>query len=95
MESALSAVVNLSVPEAVVVDRLHGRAQAEGRSDDRPETILERLRVYSEKTEPLVGFYRDRGFSRTWTVWETSRKSRIGSTRRSGSRTVTGRGRAA
>ena len=37
-----------------------GRAQAEGRADDRPETIRERLRVYREKTEPLVGFYRDR-----------------------------------
>jgi adenylate kinase len=57
---AISAVVNLSVPDAVVVDRLHGRAVEEGRLDDRPETILERLRVYQEKTEPLVGFYRGR-----------------------------------
>ena len=57
---AISAVVNLSVPDAVVVDRLHGRAKEEGRSDDRPETILERLRVYQEKTEPLAGFYRSR-----------------------------------
>ena len=52
--------MNLSVPDAVVVDRLHGRAKEEGRSDDRPETILERLRVYQQKTEPLVGFYRGR-----------------------------------
>ena len=37
-----------------------GRARAEERADDRPETIRERLRVYREKTEPLVGFYRDR-----------------------------------
>jgi adenylate kinase len=58
--SSLSAVLNLSVPEAVLVDRMHGRAQAEGRADDRPETILERLRVYREKTEPLAGFYRGR-----------------------------------
>ncbi len=57
---AISAVVNLSVPDAVVVDRLHGRAKDEGRSDDRPETILERLRVYQQKTEPLAGFYRGR-----------------------------------
>ena len=57
---SLSAVLNLSVPDAVVVDRLHGRAKEEGRSDDRPETILERLRVYQQKTEPLVGFYRGR-----------------------------------
>ena len=57
---ALSAVINLSVPDAVVVDRLHGRAVEQGRMDDRPETILERLRVYQEKTEPLVDFYRGR-----------------------------------
>jgi len=57
---ALSSVVNLSVPDSVVVDRLHGRAVEQGRLDDRPETILERLRVYQEKTEPLVDFYRGR-----------------------------------
>lgn len=58
--TALNAVLNLSVPEAVLVDRLHGRALEEGRADDRPETILERLRVYRDKTEPLAGFYRGR-----------------------------------
>jgi len=57
---ALSAVLNFSVPEAELTERMLGRAQAEGRADDRPETIRERLRVYREKTEPLVGFYRDR-----------------------------------
>jgi adenylate kinase len=57
---ALSAVVNFSVPEAALVDRMLGRAAAEGRSDDRPETFRERLRVYREKTEPLIGFYRKR-----------------------------------
>lgn len=56
----LSAVLNLSVPEAVLVDRMHGRSTAEGRADDRPETIRERLRVYRQKTEPLAGFYRGR-----------------------------------
>lgn len=57
---ALSAVVNFTVPEAILVERMLGRAAAEGRSDDRPETFRERLRVYREKTEPLVGFYRKR-----------------------------------
>ncbi len=56
----LTAVVNLSVPETVIVDRLHGRSQQERRPDDRHQTILERLRVYRQKTEPLIGFYRDR-----------------------------------
>ena len=56
----LSAVVNFGVPEAVLVERMQGRAGAEGRADDRPETVVERLRVYREKTEPLAGFYRER-----------------------------------
>jgi adenylate kinase len=57
---ALSAVLNFSVPETDLVERMLGRAKEEGRADDRPETIRERMRVYREKTEPLVGFYRDR-----------------------------------
>ena len=57
----LDAVLNLTVPEASLTERLLGRAGQEGRSDDRPETIRERLRVYLEKTEPLVSFYEKAG----------------------------------
>jgi adenylate kinase len=60
-EKGLSTVVNLSVPEAVLIDRLEGRSGQENRSDDRRETVLERLRVYRQKTEPLIEFYRRRG----------------------------------
>jgi adenylate kinase len=31
------------------------------REDDSPEVIEERLRVYHEQTEPIVGYYEDRG----------------------------------
>jgi len=31
------------------------------RSDDEEATILERLKVYLAETQPLIGFYRDRG----------------------------------
>jgi len=55
---ALSAVLNFSVPEPELVERMLQRARAESREDDRPETIRERLRVYREKTEPLIGYYR-------------------------------------
>jgi adenylate kinase len=58
---ALSAVVNFQVPEEELTRRMLGRARDEGRADDRPETIRERLRVYREKTEPLIAFYRKRG----------------------------------
>ena len=57
----LDLVVNLAVPEKALLDRLLGRAGEEGRSDDRPETIRERLRVYAEKTAPLVTFYEESG----------------------------------
>jgi adenylate kinase len=31
------------------------------RDDDQPEVIEERLRVYHDQTEPIVGYYEDRG----------------------------------
>ena len=57
----LDAVINLLVPEGVLVRRMVGRAALEGRADDRPETVRERLRVYREKTAPLVDHYGARG----------------------------------
>jgi adenylate kinase len=58
---ALDAVINLLVPESTLIERMDGRAVCEGRSDDRPETVRERLRVYREKTAPLVDHYGARG----------------------------------
>jgi len=40
------------------------RALARMRADDQEEVIRERLRVYREKTEPLIGYYRERGLLR-------------------------------
>ena len=60
-ETALSSVINLLVPETVLIDRLQGRSGLESRADDRRETVLERLRVYREKTEPLIEHYRRQG----------------------------------
>jgi adenylate kinase len=59
--ASLDAVINLLVPEEVLLSRMVGRASLEGRSDDRPETVRERLRVYRERTEPLVQHYRRAG----------------------------------
>ena len=56
---AVDVVVNLAVPDEKLVARLVSRG--EGRADDKPETVRERLRVYREKTEPLIGFYQKRG----------------------------------
>lgn len=56
-EARLDAVVLLEVPEEELVRRALGRRRA----DDTEEVIRERLRVYREKTEPLVDHYQRRG----------------------------------
>lgn len=53
-------VVNLEVPDEVIISRLVQRGQQEGRSDDTEATIRHRLEVYRERTEPLIDFYRSR-----------------------------------
>lgn len=60
----LDAVLNLNVDEVRVVERMAGRAKAEGRADDNPETVRERMRVYREKTAPLVEWFASRGLLR-------------------------------
>tara|TARA_Y100000310_G_scaffold94955_1_gene92786 strand:+ start:20568 stop:21194 length:627 start_codon:yes stop_codon:yes gene_type:complete len=32
-----------------------------GREDDKPEAVKERLKVYREKTEPLINYYKEKG----------------------------------
>jgi adenylate kinase len=58
----LTGAVLIDVPDDVVVERILGRRQ--GRSDDNPETVRERLRVYHGETAPLVGYYDERGLLR-------------------------------
>ena len=40
-------------------------AELRMRDDDKPETVLRRLTVYHEETEPLIGYYREAGILRT------------------------------
>ena len=56
----LDAVLLVDVPE----DELVRRALLRGRGDDKEDVIRERLRVYREKTAPLIGYYRERGLLR-------------------------------
>lgn len=53
--------VQLEVAEDLLVERLAGRAAEEGRADDTPEAVRNRLRVYGEQTAPVVGHYREQG----------------------------------
>ena len=56
-ERQLDAVLLVDVP----ADELVRRTLLRGRADDQEDVIRERLRVYREKTEPLIGYYRERG----------------------------------
>ena len=57
----LDAVILLMVSDEVATARLRARALAEGRADDSPEAIRNRLRLYHELTEPVVERYRADG----------------------------------
>ena len=57
----LDAVVVLTVDQDELVSRLLQRAQSEGRADDTEDVVRRRQEVYAEQTEPLIGFYRERG----------------------------------
>ncbi len=57
----LNHILLLDVSEDELVRRMHSRAGVEGRSDDTPEAIKTRLRVYQRDTAPLVAHYTQRG----------------------------------
>ena len=56
----LDVVFELQVPDEVGRARMLRRAAEEGRTDDTPEAIDERLRLYHEETKPLIEYYRTR-----------------------------------
>jgi adenylate kinase len=53
--------VQLDVPVELLVERIAGRAAAEGRADDSPESVRTRLKVYDSQTAPVIEFYRAHG----------------------------------
>lgn len=57
MEAPVDAVLNIEVPDSTVIDRLINRH----RTDDTPETIRHRLRIYRKVTAPLVDYYEGAG----------------------------------
>jgi adenylate kinase len=57
----LQAVINLRVSPEELRTRLLARAEKEGRLDDTERGIAHRFEVYDAETEPLLGFYAERG----------------------------------
>lgn len=57
LNTELTAMINLEVPESELMERMLKRAAVEGRSDDNPETIKNRFVQYEAKTKPVADFY--------------------------------------
>jgi adenylate kinase len=57
----VNVMLNLEVDRQELIDRLLKRGQISGRSDDNLETIEKRIRVYEERTFPVIDFYKKEG----------------------------------
>jgi len=53
--------VQLEVPTELLVERIAGRAAAEGRADDTPDVVRNRLDKYTSQTAPVIDYYRQHG----------------------------------
>ena len=58
---ALDKVLELTVDEDAVVERLLKRASVEGRADDTEDVIRDRQAIYHRETAPLAAVYGERG----------------------------------
>ena len=57
----LECAISLTADEDELVERLIKRGKESGRSDDTPEVIRNRQKIYWEQTAPLLDFYHGKG----------------------------------
>jgi adenylate kinase len=53
--------IQIDVDPEQIIKRLAGRAKQEGRADDSEEVVRNRMRIYHEKTAPVIDYYAGRG----------------------------------
>lgn len=60
---AISHVVQITVPQKVIVERIQkrGDAAAQARSDDSAEVAVRRYQVYLTQTAPVATYYKEKG----------------------------------
>lgn len=63
-ETQLDHVFQLIASDEELVSRMVKRSELEGRTDDTPETIANRLSVYRARTRPVLDHYAGRGLVR-------------------------------
>ena len=60
MNTSLTCMLSLEVPEDELMRRLQERGKTSGRQDDNDEVIQVRLKEYYEKTVPVAKYYEDK-----------------------------------
>ena len=68
LNTSLTCLISLVVPEEESVRRLLARGLTSGRSDDNETVIRNRLREYNDKTLPVLQYFKDRGLYRRSTA---------------------------
>ena len=54
----VTATISIMIPDALIMERIKGRALKEGRADDASEDIINnRIETYHNQTEPLIEYY--------------------------------------
>lgn len=61
LNTTLDLLVSIEVPEEESVARLIERGKISGRMDDNDEVIRNRLKEYTNKTLPVLNFFKERG----------------------------------
>ncbi|MDR0988989.1 MAG: adenylate kinase [Prevotellaceae bacterium] len=57
----VAVMLDLEVPEELLMTRLINRGKESGRADDNEETIQKRLQVYHTQSAPLIDWYKKEG----------------------------------
>ena len=60
-DTEVAAMLELDVPDEMLMERLINRGKTSGRADDNEETIRKRLNVYNTQTAPLIAWYEAEG----------------------------------
>lgn len=60
-QTGVCGMLELDVPEEMLMERLINRGKTSGRADDNAETIKKRLDVYHNQTTPLIEWYEKKG----------------------------------
>ena len=61
LKQPVDKALQLDVAQETLLARLAGRAKAEGRADDNPQSVANRLNVYNEQTAPVIDYYQQQG----------------------------------